>query len=84
MKNHLAEFRDTVSFIAGILIGLSIMVLLFAGMAVELTGWQMLLLLFVAPVILTVGVTLQVIITSKAPHGRVTSIARSSLAGALR
>jgi hypothetical protein len=75
MKSPLEGFRDTVSFIAGILIGASIMVLVSAGMAVDLTGWQVLLFLG-ASVILAVGVTLQVVITAKARHRRAASMAR--------
>jgi hypothetical protein len=64
MNHPPAGFRDAVSFLAGVLIGASIMVVLSAGMTVDLTGWQM-LLLFGAPVILAVGLTLQVIITAR-------------------
>jgi hypothetical protein len=75
MKSRLAGFRDAVSFIAGILIGASIMVLVSAGMTVDLTGWQV-LLLFGAPVILAAGVTMQAVVTAKARHRRVTSMER--------
>jgi hypothetical protein len=65
VKNSLLEFRDAGSFIAGILIGLSIIVPVFAGTVVELTDWQ-LFLLFGAPIILLLGITLQVVSTAKA------------------
>ena len=66
MSNSLARFREAGSFIAGILIGLSVMVLVFA-LAVDLTDWQM-LLLFGAPIILALGITLHVIVIAKARH----------------
>jgi hypothetical protein len=74
MKNSLAGFRDAGSFIAGILIGLSIMVPVFALLVVDITDWQ-LLLLFGAPVILVLGITLHVIISAKARHVRTISMA---------
>jgi hypothetical protein len=74
MKNSLARFRDAGSFIAGIFIGMSIMVPMFALMVVNLTDWQM-LLLFAAPIILALGITLQVIITAKVLHLRTISTA---------
>jgi len=67
MKNHLAGFRDAGSFLAGILIGLSIMAPVFALAVANLTDWQALMLLG-APVILALGIALQVIITVKVRH----------------
>ena len=74
MRNSLARFRDAGSFIAGVFIGMSIMVPVFALSVVNLTDWQM-LLLFGAPIILALGITLQVIITSKVRHLRTISMA---------
>ncbi len=67
MKNSV--FQDVGSFVAGILIGLSIMVPVFALLVVNLADWQT-LLLFGAPAILALGITLQAIITAKARHLR--------------
>ena len=74
MKNSQARFRDAGSFIAGMLIGMSIMVPVLALMVVNLTDWQILLLLG-APIILALGITLQVIITAKVRHLRPMSMA---------
>jgi hypothetical protein len=74
VQNSLPGFRDAGSFIAGILIGLSIMVPVFAAMVVELTDWQLLLLLG-APIVLALGITMQFIITAKARHLRTISMA---------
>lgn len=67
MQYFAARFRDAGSFIAGILIGLSIMAPVFALTVANLTDWQVLLLLG-APVILGLGIGLQVIITMKVRH----------------
>lgn len=72
MKNSLAGFRDAGSFIAGILIGLSMMVFVFA--LADITDWQM-LLLFGAPVILALGITLHVIIMPTARRLRTINMA---------
>ena len=69
-----ANFRDAGSFLAGILIGLSIMVPVFAAMVVNLTNWET-FLLFGAPIILALGITLQAVITAKARHQRASSTA---------
>ena len=64
MKKPLAKVREAGSFIAGLLIGLSIMVAVFAMIVVNPNAWQM-LWIFGAPIILTAGLTLQVIVTTK-------------------
>jgi hypothetical protein len=64
-----ANFRDAGSFLAGILIGLSILVPVFAAMAVNLTNWET-FLLFGAPIIFALGITLQAVITAKARYQR--------------
>ena len=75
MKNSsLATLRDAGSFVAGILIGLSIMVPVFALTVVDLTDWQM-WLLFGAPIILGLGIALQVVTTTKARHLRTINMA---------
>ncbi len=73
MRNSLARFREAGSFIAGILIGLSIMALVFA-LAADLTDWQT-LLLFGAPVILALGITLHVVINARGRHLRTINMA---------
>ena len=65
--SSLARFRGAGSFMAGILIGLSIMVPMFALMVVDLTEWQT-FLFFGAPFILALGIALQAAITAKARH----------------
>jgi uncharacterized membrane protein len=69
-----ANFRDAGSFLAGIFIGLSIMVPVFAAMVVNLTNWET-FLLFGAPILLALGITLQAVITAKARHRRAISMA---------
>ena len=64
MKKTLARLREAGSFIAGLLIGLSIMVAVFAMIVVNPSDWQM-WSIFGAPIILAAGVTLQVVVTSK-------------------
>ena len=70
----LARFRDAGSFTAGILIGLSIMVPVFALMVVDITEWQT-FLLFGAPFFLGLGITLQAVITAKTRHLRSINVA---------
>ena len=69
MKNHLARFRQAGSFIAGLFIGLSIVVPVFAMMVASPSDWQT-FLVFGAPLILALGITLQVVITAKPRHRR--------------
>jgi uncharacterized membrane protein (UPF0136 family) len=61
MTKFLATFRDASSFIAGLLVGLSIAVAAFAMMDGD---WQA-LSVFGAPIILALGIALQVIATYK-------------------
>ena len=75
--SSLARFRDAGSFMAGILIGLSIMVPMFALMVVDLTKWQT-FLLFGAPFILALGITLQ----APARHKRGTRLAYCAVTNA--
>ena len=63
MTNSLARSREGGSFIAGILIGLSIMVPVFALMGAHPTDWQT-FLVFGAPIVLALGITLQAVITA--------------------
>jgi hypothetical protein len=74
MKNSVATLRDAGSFVAGILIGLSVVVPVFALTVVNLTDWQT-VLLYGAPFALAVGITLQAVITAKARHVRAISTA---------
>ena len=65
MKNPLAICRKASSFIAGLLIGLSLVVFVFAMMVVDPSDWQALLGFFGASIILALGLTLQVVLTIK-------------------
>jgi uncharacterized membrane protein len=64
MKNSLERFLEARSFIAGTLIGLSIVVLVFAWMEASAGHWQTLLVLG-SPIILAVGIGLQALIAAK-------------------
>ena len=68
-EDPLARCRQAGSFIAGLFIGLSIVVPLFAMMVASPSDWQT-FLVFGAPIILALGITLQVVITAKPPHRR--------------
>jgi hypothetical protein len=68
MKNSMARLRGTSSFVAGLLIGLSIVAAGFAMMAANSGEWKA-MWLFGAPVILALGLTLQVVVTTK-PRGQ--------------
>ena len=69
MKKSLTRFREGGSFIAGILVGLSIVVPVIALTGASPTDWQT-FLLFGAPMILVLGITLQAVITAKHRHQR--------------
>jgi hypothetical protein len=69
MKNPLAGFRQAGSFIAGLFIGLSIVVPVFAMMVANPSDSQT-FLVFGAPIILALGITLEVVITAKLRHRR--------------
>ena len=71
MKNPLARFRQAGSLIAGLLIGLSIVVAVSAMVAVEPSDWRT-LWIFGAPVILALGLALQLVVTTKPGHRRMT------------
>jgi uncharacterized membrane protein YczE len=64
MTKSLANFRDLGSFIAGLLVGLSIVVPVFAMIDSDPGDWQVLWFL-VAPIILALGITLQVLANNK-------------------
>ena len=68
MKKSLARVQIG-SFIAGILVGLSIVVPVIVLTGASLTDWQTFLLLG-APMILVLGITLQAVITAKPRHER--------------
>ena len=71
MKKPLAKVREAGSFIAGLLIGLSIMVAVFAMIVVSPGAWQI-LWIFGAPIILAAGLTLHAVVTTKHRHQRTT------------
>jgi hypothetical protein len=65
MKKALRRrFRDTGSFLAGILVGLSIVVPVIALTGANTTAWQAFLVLG-APIVLALGITLQSVLTAK-------------------
>ena len=64
MKNHVARFRQSGSFIAGLLIGIAVVFAAFAATEGNPGAWQT-FLLFGAPVILVIGFALQVLVTSR-------------------
>jgi hypothetical protein len=74
LMNSPTNLRDVGSFLAGVLIGVSLMVPIFALIVVNLSHWQA-FLLFGAPIILALGITLQAVITAKARHQRAISMA---------
>lgn len=69
MKRALTKFWECGSFIAGILVGLSIVLPVIALTGVTPTHWQT-FLLFETPMILVLGITLQAVITTKPHHRR--------------
>jgi multisubunit Na+/H+ antiporter MnhB subunit len=72
MKSTLARFREGGSFIAGLLIGISIVVAVFAMMIADPSDWQA-LWVFGAPIILALGLTLQFVVTAELRHRRTTN-----------
>jgi len=64
MKKALARFRDAGSFIAGILVGLSIVAPVIALTGANTTAWQAFLVLG-APIVLALGITLQAVLTAR-------------------
>jgi hypothetical protein len=64
MKKGLRRFRDAGSFIAGILVGLSIVVPVIALTGANTTIWQAFLVLG-APIVLALGITLQAVLTAR-------------------
>ena len=64
MKKALGRFRDAGSFIAGILIGLSIVVPVIALTGADTTAWQAFLVLG-APIVLALGISLQAVLTAR-------------------
>ena len=69
MKNALARFRQAGSFIAGLLIGVSIMMPMFAMMLTNADDWQM-VWVFGTLVVLALGLKLQAVVTIKPRHRR--------------
>jgi formate/nitrite transporter FocA (FNT family) len=64
MKNSATMFREAGSFIAGLLIGLSIAVPVSAMLMAEPNDWQI-LWVFCAAIIFALGLTLQLLVTAK-------------------
>ena len=64
MKKTLRRFRDAGSFIAGILVGLSIVVPVIALTGANTTAWQAFLVLG-APIVLALGISLQAVLTAR-------------------
>ncbi len=64
MKKALRRFRDAGSFMAGILVGLSIVVPVIALTGANTTALQA-FLVFGAPIILALGITLQAVLTAR-------------------
>ena len=71
MKNPLAIFREASSFIAGLLIGLSIVVFVFALMVVDPSNRQAMWGAFGATMILAVGLTMQVVVSAMPRRRRI-------------
>jgi formate/nitrite transporter FocA (FNT family) len=71
MNNSVARFREAGSFIAGLLIGLSIVFAVFATTVADPSDWQMLWVLCAA-IIFALGLALQVVATIK-PRQRCTT-----------
>ena len=63
MKKFLATLRNVSSFIAGILVGLSLWIMVFAMIDAFPDEWQT-LPVFGASIILVLGITLQIVATS--------------------
>jgi hypothetical protein len=68
---RLARFRQAGSLVAGLLIGLSIVVAVSAIMVAEPSDWRT-LWIFGAPIILVLGLALQVVVTTKPRNRRIT------------
>jgi hypothetical protein len=69
----LATFREARSFIAGLLVGLSIVVPVFAMTVADLADWRAVWVVS-APILLACGLTLQAIVTTKARRPRTTDL----------
>ena len=69
MKNPLARFWQAGSFFAGLLIGVAIMIPLFAMMVTDPGDWQM-VWFFGALIVFALGLELQAVITIKPRHRR--------------
>jgi NO-binding membrane sensor protein with MHYT domain len=70
MKNAQARFREAGSFIAGFLIGLSIVVGMCAMTVADPSDWQNILWVFGALIVLALGLALQVVATTKPRYRR--------------
>jgi hypothetical protein len=66
MTSLLEQCRQTGSFAAGILIGLACVTAVFGATEADSSTWQTLLVV-AAPVILALGLALQILVTAKNP-----------------
>ena len=71
MKNRLARFPDAGSFVAGLVIGLAILLPVFAIAVAEPGAWQALWILG-AVTTLVLGFSLQAVVTARPRHPRTT------------
>lgn len=71
MKNPLARFPDAGSFVAGLVVGVAILMPVFATMIAEPDDWQALRLLG-GLTLLALGFSLQALVTAKPGHPRTT------------
>ena len=69
MKNPLARFQQAGSFTAGLLIGVSIMIPMFAMLVTNLGDGQMFWIIG-ALIVLALGLKLQAVLTGKSRHRR--------------
>ncbi len=67
MKNSLAKYREAGSFIAGLLIGISIVALVIAMTVADYGDWQT-VGLFGALVAVALGIALQIVVVAKPRH----------------
>ena len=64
MTKCFARFKQSVSFIIGLLIGLSLVVTAFAGTNADSTAWRIIFVIG-APAILLLGFALQVLVSAE-------------------
>ena len=82
MTSRMARFRQSGSLIAGLLIGLSIVVATFAATDAASGAWQA-LLIFGPPVVFVLGLALQVLVTAEPRRRLAPGAERQVFAGGL-